>query len=215
MQHHVRAPDGMIHCYKCGKNLPADRMHFHKNSSHPSGFATPCKSCKGIKRQNIIRIGNMPEGMDECCKCRKLFPLNSDNFYRNKSNKTGFVSTCKTCSKLASRKIPLGISDYYCCSRCRKTKKQNEFPEKNRLKRIGRYCSTCEEQIHIKENAPEGKKYCLNCKKYVLISMFSSVKARNCFSCKKIKKRNTYLKTNKRYYGRGNVSGCYKRVCTG
>ena len=53
-----------------------------------------------------------------CHKCEESLPLNSDNFYRNKQNESGFSYNCKDCDKkyqaeqLQDHKLPKRVNKH-------------------------------------------------------------------------------------------------------
>jgi hypothetical protein len=46
---------------------------------------------------------SLPNGERLCSKCRKAFPLNSENFFRHAERADGFHSWCKPCCKAGSK----------------------------------------------------------------------------------------------------------------
>lgn len=86
---------GLKLCSKCGRELPADEIHFYRRKGV---FFSPCKECQGghfgFSRRTPIPTR---EGYRVCTKCGLELELSPDNFYKNGGKRTGFNSECKAC----------------------------------------------------------------------------------------------------------------------
>lgn len=108
----VDMPDGKKVCTGCYQTLPADSVHFYKNSETSDGFASRCKECHasggsyGVSRPN--RSGVTPdgreisEGMWFCPSCEQILPLNGRHFYERGRK---FEVYCKPCSALRRNQL--------------------------------------------------------------------------------------------------------------
>jgi prophage antirepressor-like protein len=98
-----------------------------------------------------------------CSSCALTFP--HTEYYKNKSSKDGYVSSCKSCSKERQKKGPskkIEIKEKK-CSKCKETKQIKEFSVlKQRKDGHASYCKYCANTYHTtdeaKERAKENKK---------------------------------------------------------
>lgn len=93
----LKARDGFKYCGKCKKELPLDYDHFYRNKNVKSGWRSTCKLCMGIRYgvHQPNKTFKAKEGYHFCARCKTELPIN--NFSRNKGNKSGLHSACKSC----------------------------------------------------------------------------------------------------------------------
>ena len=98
-------------CPKCKQELSLSC--FPPDPTRYLGVGSWCKECRAETRHNRlirkkkedpnyqIRIDEELKGNKYCNKCKSYKPL--DQFYKDKSHKTGIRSTCKTCSSSSQK----------------------------------------------------------------------------------------------------------------
>lgn len=92
--------NGELQCSKCKRWLPADCIHFNRKSDTFSGFYSQCKECRfihGFQSQAKVVEDILSSGMKICPKCKQSLPATSKYFHKNKLNKSGLISHCKSC----------------------------------------------------------------------------------------------------------------------
>lgn len=95
-------------CTKCGHKFPATPEYFHRSKNNKSGIIGQCKNCRNDGRvAKQVLTGNKitkrektalaAQGLKRCSKCREVYPLSSEHFFRTKQQKDGLNTQCKRC----------------------------------------------------------------------------------------------------------------------
>lgn len=99
----VHAPDGKAWCGSCKKYKLCEQ--FEKNRSTPHGLQSRCRKCRAAQRVKSINPNwknhAAPEGRLWCGGCNLY--LITDDFYKCKTTKTGYQTSCKGCQSERSR----------------------------------------------------------------------------------------------------------------
>ena len=98
----------MYKCPKCKIDKP--KTEFHNSSTIKRGFAYYCKQCANdknkIKRQKRREFGpTIFRESKVCFKCKNLLPISQ--FPKNRNTADGYVSYCKPCWVVITRKAQL------------------------------------------------------------------------------------------------------------
>ena len=87
-------------CSRCHEVKPFSG--FYKNKKTKDGRCSWCKSCRNAYKKKYHERNRPPkkvvkEGHKCCSKCKQELPFSE--FHKNKGNKNGIASSCKSCSK--------------------------------------------------------------------------------------------------------------------
>lgn len=82
-------------CRKGEKGVWKTLDSFTKSKKSYDGLFYKCKECKNSNLK--VQKESIPKGCHKCSHCKNVLKLNSDNFHRNKSSKTGYMGICKEC----------------------------------------------------------------------------------------------------------------------
>lgn len=94
-------------CYNCKQEFPFNQDYFYRDISNTSGLSHECKQCannrrdKRVEEYKKIHTENFFDNLDEtqlCCICHKEYKLNTNNFYKDITRRTGFSNQCKSCT---------------------------------------------------------------------------------------------------------------------
>lgn len=91
-----KAKDGHKYCACCGRELPADVLHFYR---HGEDYVSKCKECSGAKFgvRMLNTVYPVVDGSKYCTVCRKIKPLSA--FSKLKESRDGHMSRCKECDR--------------------------------------------------------------------------------------------------------------------
>jgi len=96
-------------CSKCG--IDKQRSNFYRQGRKSDGLQIYCKDCVRTKRGSSKRISpydGAKNGYKFCSICKKEKLETEEYFYKSSSFSSGYVSSCKECSKSRTSEYRLG-----------------------------------------------------------------------------------------------------------
>jgi len=105
-------------CSRCGRNLPADRLHFYVSKGTRGGLYSSCRECGGrefLKPEPFIK-----DGHKICTKCKRELPATTYYFSKDKECRFGVCSICKECRGYKFMEVMKVVDGYKECIVCHK-----------------------------------------------------------------------------------------------
>lgn len=146
----------MKRCSKCKQEKPFNE--FCKNKTKKDGLHTECKPCQReqnieYRKKLVARSKIEIPKTNVCSHCKKK--KTSSEFNKNKSNKNGLSTLCKSCAresdrnyrKNLSKRPSIDIPKTKICPNCKVEKSSSEF-SKNKTNKDGlkSHCKYCESE---------------------------------------------------------------------
>lgn len=82
-------------CSRCERDLPADKLHYHRDCNKKDGLTSACRECSGVEFLEPKQL--VKEGYKFCSKCGGEFPLTNEYFMPRKTGRDGFRNQCRKC----------------------------------------------------------------------------------------------------------------------
>ena len=162
-------------CQRCKETLELSSLNFYKDKRKSDGFENTCKRCRyanRFKNKEILKNSEKENISQKLCK-RCNITHNIDNFYKDKTKKSGYSQYCKCCSKKCkytknkSKEVLLeNVEIYYKkCSKCKVEKICSLFKINNKaIDKRYNICIDCQpkSQLTIEKQREYWRKYEIN-----------------------------------------------------